>query len=109
VRFTKSQSAPIGDGFLDHDAPEQRRRENEYLFLLLANPLRPLQAPDDEKIRRQGKKQAGQNPKRGAEIAPDSQTSRGGPRCHRRRDHDRAVRQVEHAGDAEDQREARRA
>ena len=44
-----------------------------------------------------------------AEIAADSQAARADPGGDRRGDHQRAVRKIEHAGNAEDQREARRA
>ena len=69
-----------------------------------------LDRPHHDEIGRVGGGQAGQHADDRAAIDAGAQFSGGKPaRDQRGDDHDAAMREIEHAGDAEDQREADRA
>ena len=71
----------IGDHLLDHDAPQQRRGEDEDLLLLLADPLRALDRPHDDEVGRERQDQPDQHaderaPRRRADAAVAGQRPR---------------------------------
>ena len=96
----------IGDQLLDHDAPQQGAGEDEDLLLLVGDPRRFLDRLHHREIGGEGRDQRRRDADQRAGIGVQMQHAGGGPGRHRRQHHDGAVRQVEHAGDAEDQGEA---
>ena len=99
----------IGDRLLDHDAPEQRRGEDEDLLLLLAHRARQLQPANDEIVGQKREQERDDDADGGGEIGARAQIARSGPGGDGGRDHDRAMREVEHPGHAENEGEAGRA
>ncbi len=97
----------ISDQLLDHDAPEQRRGEDEDLFFFLADFARLLQRPHDDEIGEQRGGKADADAERRTGIGADMQIVARRPGRDDGRDHQRAMGQIEDAGDAENQSKAR--
>ncbi len=82
---------------------KQRRGEDEDFLLLLADFARGLQRPHHDEVGDEGGNKSGRHPDRRAGIGADMQIVAGGPGGDHGGDHQRAMGQIENAGDAEDQ------
>ena len=90
---------------LDHDAPQQRAGQDEDLLLDFRNGAGALDRPHDDEIGDVGGEQAGDDADRGAAVRPGAVIGGDIPAEQRGDQHDAAMREIEHAADAEHQRE----
>ena len=96
----------IGHGLLQHDAPQQGGGEDEDLFFFLRDGGRVLDRAHDHPVGEEGAGEAGGDAGQCAQVRTGAERAGDPPGDDRGHHHDRAMRQVQHAGDAEDQREA---
>jgi hypothetical protein len=96
----------IGNQLLDHDSPEQRCSQDENLFFFLADFSRLLQWPHDEEISEKRRDKTDGDTECCARVSTHVQIITGGPGGDDGGHHQSAMRQIEHTGNAEDERKS---